>query len=161
VTALLASLQVPSCSITLLVGKGGSQIKEMMLRSGAMIQINKRQEGGGQAVAVVTGPQAEVNAAKAIIHDIVTNDPQAGVRETRAQKTAPFSSAHRAASLFFIPSPCRRVQPGRIGTDLPFFAVPGSQGGGGRSRPRTDLNYSNQQEGDIIEVIQVSVDWEC
>ena len=67
-------VSVPSPSISLLVGKGGSQVKELMHKSGAVIQINKGRTGDPTQVVMITGPHHDVQAAKAIMKDIVDTD---------------------------------------------------------------------------------------
>ena len=70
----------------MIIGKGGCEIKEIQLKSGAMVHVTKDEDHSAPTRTVtVMGPADEIVAAKALIAAIVERAAQIAYRVSTSQ----------------------------------------------------------------------------
>jgi len=76
----MASVTV-ECSKSLVgrvIGRGGETINDLQNKSGTRIQIDQMVPDGQPCKITITGPQANVQAAVAMVHEVMKNGPPRG-----------------------------------------------------------------------------------
>ena len=70
--SLVTTLKFPKSVMGMLIGKGGSKVKEMREDSGASIEVTA-EDAKGECIVKISGNRAQTDKAKKIVEDINNN----------------------------------------------------------------------------------------